>query len=272
MANIKQTENRTLKCLVVDDEAVAVRGIVAFIDRLDFLETAATCPSALKAAEVLQKTEIDLMFLDINMLNLTGLEFLESLERAPMTVLVTAYSEYALEGYRLNVVDYLLKPVSFQRFFQAATKAREIFTSRVLLQQNREATASDMYVRQGDSFRRIAWEDILYVEEMQNYLKLVFRDETVIIQTMTSLEEMLPRDAFFRTHRSFLINMSHIDSFFPSLFHWQFSLFHRILLQIRRLRFQIFILELCNSINSITFAGQKRGAYAPLSHWKSYDR
>ncbi|MDR1114925.1 MAG: LytTR family DNA-binding domain-containing protein [Tannerella sp.] len=213
MTNIKQVENRTLKCLVVDDEAVAVQGIVAFIDRLDFLETAATCPSALKAAEVLRKTEIDLMFLDVNMPNLTGLEFLESLDSAPMTILVTAYSEYALEGYRLNVVDYLLKPVSFQRFFQAATKAREIFTSRVLLQQNREATASDMYVRQGDSFRRIAWEDILYVEGMQNYLKLVFRDETVIIhQTMTSLEEMLPRDAFFRTHRSFLINMSHIDS------------------------------------------------------------
>ncbi|MDR1273888.1 MAG: LytTR family DNA-binding domain-containing protein [Odoribacteraceae bacterium] len=211
---IKQTEIRPLKCLVVDDEPVAVKGIVAYIEKLDFLETASTCSSALEAAEVLKKEEIDLMFLDINMPYLSGLEFLESLDKAPMTILTTAYSEYALEGYRLNVVDYLLKPISFQRFFQAAMKAREIFKSQVLLKKNKEdASTDDMYVRQGDSFKRIAWEDILYVEGMQNYLKLYFKDETLVIhQTMSSLEEILPKDAFFRIHRSFLVNISRIDT------------------------------------------------------------
>lgn len=209
---IKQNENRSLRCLVVDDEPVAVKGIVHYIGKLDFLEVSDTCPSAMKAAEILKNKEIDLLFLDINMPHLSGLEFLESLDKMPLTILTTAYSEYALEGYRLNVVDYLLKPVAFNRFFQASSKAREIFQSRIILQKKEEA-APNMYVRQNDAFVRIIWEDILYVEGMQNYLKLYFKDKMLIIhQTMTSLEEILPKEFFFKIHRSFLVNIAHIDS------------------------------------------------------------
>lgn len=209
---IKQNENRSLRCLVVDDEPVAVKGIVHYIGKLDFLEVSDTCSSAMKAAEILKNKEIDLLFLDINMPHLSGLEFLESLDKAPLTILTTAYSEYALEGYRLNVVDYLLKPVAFNRFFQASSKAREIFQSRIILQKKEEA-APNMYVRQNDAFVRIIWEDILYVEGMQNYLKLYFKDKMLIIhQTMTSLEEILPKEFFFKIHRSFLVNIAHIDS------------------------------------------------------------
>lgn len=131
-----------------------------------------------------------------------------------MTILTTAYSEYALEGYQLNVVDYLLKPISFQRFFQAVTKAAHIFRTQLLLQNNGiEETTREMYIRQGDAFTQISWKDILYVEGMQNYLKLHFKSKTLIIhQTMTSLEEILPQSAFFRIHKSFLVNLSHIDS------------------------------------------------------------
>lgn len=161
----------------------------------------------------LEKKEIDLMFLDINMPHLSGLEFLESLEKAPLTILTTAYFEYALNGYRLNVVDYLLKPIAFQRLFQAASKAQEMFKCHILLQRNGDDSKSNIYIRQGDSFKRISWEDIMYVEGMQNYLKLHFKDKTLVIhQTMTSLEEMFPKEAFFRIHKSFLVNTSCIDS------------------------------------------------------------
>lgn len=202
-----------MKCLIVDDESIAIKGIVNYINKLDFLEVAASCSSAIEAAHLLQKEEIDLMFLDINMPHLSGLEFLESLDNAPLTIFTTAYSEFALEGFRLHVVDYLLKPYSFQRFFQAAQKAYDLFQSRILLSKNGEENASDIYIRQGDAFQRICRNEIMYVEAMQNYLKLHLEHGTFIIhQTMTSLEEMLPKEAFFRIHKSYLVNVSYIDT------------------------------------------------------------
>ena len=190
-------EQQPLKCLIVDDEQIAIKGIANHISKLDFLTVNATCSSALEARGILENQPIDLMFLDINMPYLSGIDFLKSLDEAPLTILTTAYSEYALEGYQLNVVDYLLKPISFQRFFQAVTKAAHIFRTQLLLQNNGiEETTREMYV-----------------EGMQNYLKLHFKSKTLIIhQTMTSLEEILPQSAFFRIHKSFLVNLSHIDS------------------------------------------------------------
>ena len=207
-------EQQPLKCLIVDDEQIAIKGIANHISKLDFLTVNATCSSALEARGILENQPIDLMFLDINMPYLSGIDFLKSLDEAPLTILTTAYSEYALEGYQLNVVDYLLKPISFQRFFQAVTKAAHTFRTQLLLQNNGiEETTRGMYIRQGDAFTQISWKDILYVEGMQNYLKLHFKSKTLIIhQTMTSLEEILPQSAFFRIHKSFLVNLSHIDS------------------------------------------------------------
>lgn len=209
----KQIKEHTLRCLIVDDESVAIKGIANYIHKIDFVEVTATCTSALQAATILKDMEIDLMFLDINLPHLSGLEFLESLDNAPLTIITTAYSEYALEGYRLNVIDYLLKPISFQRFFQAATKAQVIFRSNISAQQEKDFATSDLYIRQGDAFRKISREDILYVEGMQNYLKLYLQGEMLVIhQTMTSLEEMLPKDMFFRIHRSFLVNIAYIST------------------------------------------------------------
>lgn len=206
-----QTNTQILKCMVVDDELFAIEGIVGHIKKLNFLEVAATCSSGIEAGEVLRQKEIDLMFLDINMPDLSGLEFLESLEQPPLTIFTTAYSEYALDGFRLNVVDYLLKPVGFQRFFQAAEKALALFQTHLSPSKGDEKS-SEMYIRQGDSFIKIVWEDILYVESMQNYLKLHFGEKSFVIhQTMASLEELLPREAFFRIHKSYLVNVSHID-------------------------------------------------------------
>jgi DNA-binding LytR/AlgR family response regulator len=210
---VKSTSSQPLKCLIVDDEPIAIKGVVNFINQLDFLEVVDTCTSAMKATEILKTKDIDLMFLDINMPMLSGLDFLKSLDKSPLTILTTAYSEHALEGFRLNVVDYLMKPLEFQRFFQAANKALDLFQSRVVTQKAKEGADLDMYIRQGDTFQRIIWEDILFVEGMQNYLKLHFKDKTFVIhQTMMSLEEMLPKDSFFRIHQSYLINTNKIDA------------------------------------------------------------
>jgi DNA-binding LytR/AlgR family response regulator len=205
-------ETQKLRCLIVDDEHIAIKGIVNYIEKLEFLTVMATASSAIEAAEKLKKEDIDLMFLDINMPDLSGLEFLETLEKAPMTIITTAYSEYALEGFRLNVVDYLMKPISFQRFFTAVSKARDRFTSSITFPA--ASTGNETaYIRQGDHFRRIAFADILYIEGMQNYLKLFFKDETLIIhQTMSQLEENLPANLFIRNHRSFITNVNHIKS------------------------------------------------------------
>lgn len=206
-------EGDKMKCLLVDDESLAIKGLANYIHKLDFLEVEASCSSAIEAADILKKKEIDLMFLDINMPHLSGLDFLESLDNPPLTIITTAYSEYALDGFRLNVVDYLMKPIAFKRFFQAASKAQNMFQSRLILKSGNDETKSNMYIRQGDAFQRIIWENILYVEGMQNYLKLHFKDRVLTIhQTMISLEEILPKDSFFRIHRSFLVNMAHIES------------------------------------------------------------
>lgn len=209
---LKKEMDVALKCLIVDDESIAIRIITDYLEQLNYIVVEDTCSSAIEATEILKKKEIDLMFLDINMPYLSGLEFLESLDSAPLTILTTAYSEYALDGFRLNVVDYLLKPFSFQRFFQAVQKAQNLFYSQILLKKDEKENIGSLYIRQLDSFQKINCEDILFVEAMQNYLKLHFRDNTLVIhQTMSSLEDILPKDSFFRIHKSFLINNAHVD-------------------------------------------------------------
>lgn len=198
----------TLNCLVVDDESLAREGICDFIGKVDFLNLVGECSSALEAGEMLNNESVDLMFLDIQMPHLSGLDFLETLQNPPLTIFTTAYSEYALDGFRLQVVDYLLKPISFKQFYQASLKAHEI----IKLRKQEDVDSSNVFIRQGDSFVKIMWADILYVESMQNYLKLHFKDKTLIIyQTMISLEELLPKNSFFRIHKSYLVNILHID-------------------------------------------------------------
>ncbi len=208
-----------LKCLIVDDEAMAVEGIASNIAKVDFLKLTHTCSSALEASEVLRNNDIDLMFLDINMPTLTGLDFLESLKNPPLTIISTAYSEYAVDGFRLNAVDYILKPFTFKRFFQAVEKALEIHKKTLPTQAPqvpiKEDIAESVYIRVEDSYKKIFWRDIVYVEAMQNYLKLHFVDSMYIIhQTMSFIEEILPAKNFFRIHKSYLINTAYIDSIY----------------------------------------------------------
>lgn len=211
--NLGQNLNQVIKCLVIDDEPLARSSIVDFIEKVDFLEVIGSCASALEAAKYIQQGQVDLMFLDINMPYLSGLEFLDSLDHPPLAIFTTAYSEHALEGYRLQIVDYLLKPITFQRFYQAALKARQHYLMSLAATKQQTPTDTFLYVRQEDGFQKISWVDILYIEGMQNYVKLHFKSQVLIIhQTMISLEETLPKENFFRIHKSFLINIAHIDS------------------------------------------------------------
>ncbi len=184
------------------------------IDKVDFLAVAGTCASAMEAVAFLQTNPVDLLFLDVNMPYLSGLEMLETIEKPPMTILTTAYSEYALEGFRLQAVDYLLKPITFGRFYQAVLKARQTFRERESMQNTPTYNRSPfLYVKQNDGFQKILWQDILFVESMENYVKFILADRQLVAhQTMTSIEAMLPSDAFFRIHKSYLVNIYHIDS------------------------------------------------------------
>ncbi|WFB66127.1 LytTR family DNA-binding domain-containing protein [Chryseobacterium sp. WX] len=201
-----------MKCLIIDDEPLARFHLKELAGQIDFVSVEGTCATALEADAKVKESEIDLLFLDINMPYLTGLEFLEQLENPPLCILTTAYSEYALEGFRLQVVDYLLKPIAFNRFYQAVNKAQQQF---IISEKRKKNTSLDdpfLYVRQSDTFIKISWVDILYIESMQNYTKLHFKDKSLIIhQTMKAIEESLPSDHFFRIHKSYLINITHID-------------------------------------------------------------
>lgn len=210
---VTQPTTPKMKCLIVDDEENAIDGIVDFLEEIGTFEVIGTCMSALEAMEVLKRESVDLMFLDINMPRLTGLELLETLQDPPLTILSTAYSEFALEGYRLNVVDYLLKPYTFQRFVQATQKAINLFKSSIILEDTDNKESVSMYIRQSDTYQRIEWEKILYAESMQNYVKLHFTDSKTytIHQTMSSLEEILSKQFFFRIHNSYLVNINHIE-------------------------------------------------------------
>lgn len=205
-------EEMKMKCIIVDDEPMLRQHIAEMTEQIDFLDLVETFPSAVAATSRLQQGDIDLIFLDINMPYLNGIDFLDSLENPPLCIFITAYSEYALEGFRLQAVDYLLKPIVFQRFYQASTKAFQLFLQRNKPIQESNPNDHMLFVRQGDAFVKISWTDILYAESMQNYTKLHFKERTITIhQTMLALEEALPSNHFFRIHKSYLVNVNHID-------------------------------------------------------------
>ncbi|WP_278380909.1 LytR/AlgR family response regulator transcription factor [Chryseobacterium arthrosphaerae] len=201
-----------MKCLIIDDEPLARFHLKELAGQIDFLSVEGTYATALEADAKVKESETDLLFLDINMPYLNGIDFLEQLENPPLCIFTTAYSEYALEGFRLQVVDYLLKPIAFNRFYQAVNKAQQQFIINEKLRKNTPLDDPFLYVRQSDTFIKVSWVDILYIESMQNYTKLHFKDKSLVIhQTMKAIEESLPSEHFFRIHKSFLINIIHID-------------------------------------------------------------
>ncbi|MDN5202389.1 LytTR family DNA-binding domain-containing protein [Fulvivirgaceae bacterium BMA10] len=206
-----------MRCVIVDDEFPARELLSDFIHKVPQLELVGSCKNPVEAMEVLHQQQVDLMFLDIQMPELTGVEFLRSLNKKPMVIFTTAYPDYALEGYKLSVIDYLLKPFSFERFFEAVNKGLDLF----LLKQNR----SDTPVSQGSEknyitikadhkIHKVNFDDIFYIEGLREYV--TFHTSTgkiITLESLKKLEETLPSH-FLRIHKSFIVNKNKVKALY----------------------------------------------------------
>jgi len=205
------------RCLIVDDEPLAREVIKRYIAQMPTLELVGECANAIQAITTLQQQPVDLIFLDIRMPQLNGTDFVKTLKKSPKIIFTTAYSEYALEGYELDVVDYLLKPVRFDRFVKAVNKAFPVqyFQPEELLSPAlQKPKESFVYFRADRKMVKVMLNDILYIESMKDYVKVITADATIITkQSISSVEAMLPESEFLRIHRSFIVSISKIKSF-----------------------------------------------------------
>ena len=215
-----------LKCLIVDDEPVARKVLQEFIEDIDYLELAGQAENPLKAMKLLQEYEIDILLLDINMPKINGIEFLKASKTDACVIITTAYAEYAVESYALDVLDYLVKPISFDRFLKACNKAREwkeLRTARGVEQGQGGGKGRDQGSggRQGDHFfvksnnqiEKVHYSELIYAEAMLNYVMLYTPTKKMMVYvTIKSLEEQLPADTFIKVHKSFIVNMNKIRS------------------------------------------------------------
>jgi DNA-binding LytR/AlgR family response regulator len=207
-------ENSTIRCLVVDDEPPAREIIRRYIEQIPTLRLAGECGNAMQALATLQQQSVDLIFLDIRMPQLNGNDFIKTLKNPPKVIFTTAYPEYALEGYELDVVDYLVKPILFERFLKAVNKVHHHSVIKTELPIEEKKTESFVYFRADRKMIKVMLQDILYIESMKDYVK-VFTVNGMIItkQSISSVEAMLPEKEFIRSHRSFIVSLRHIKSF-----------------------------------------------------------
>lgn len=203
-----------IKCLLVDDEPLAISLLQNHISKLDYFEVVGTCPNALKAAEVLRTTPVDLLFLDIKMPQITGIDFLKTLKNPPAVIFTTAYREYALESYELDIVDYLLKPITFDRFFKATDRYLRIsapVNNKVITPLQEDY----IYLKNGSRFNKINMDSILYIESIKDYI-IIHQKENVKLNVkykISDIEIELQGKNFLRIHRSFIINLKNITAF-----------------------------------------------------------
>ena len=205
-----------IRCLAIDDEPLALQQIVAYIGKVPFLELAAQCQSAIEARQFLENDTVDAIFCDINMPDLNGMDFVKSLAVPPLVVFTTAYSEYAVEGFRVNAVDYLLKPFGLQDFQRAANRLKDRFEASANLSASDNSLTSDdntLFLKTDYRIIKVCISDIVYIEGMSEYLKVWIDGEAkpiITLLSMKKIEERLP-DYFMRIHRSYIINLTKIQ-------------------------------------------------------------
>ena len=206
-----------LKCLIIDDEPPAREIIRSYINEVPVLEFAGECGNALLSISFLQQNDIDLIFLDIKMPQMNGNEFLKTIKNPPPVIFTTAHIDYAIEGYELDVIDYLLKPIKFERFVKAVNKAFDLKGHNAVdLRQVAELPVAEnfVYFRCERKMLKIMLHDILYIESMKDYVKIFTANEVIITkQSLNSVEAMLPSKEFTRTHRSYIVSLSRIKSY-----------------------------------------------------------
>jgi two-component system, LytTR family, response regulator len=213
-------ESHVIRCLVVDDEPPAREIIGRYIEQVPSLQLAGQCANAIQAFTFLQQQPVDLLFLDIRMPQLNGNDFLKTLKNPPKVIFTTAYSEYAVEGYELDAVDYLLKPVPFDRFLKAVNKAYQLTAAKYETPLVTEEVRNDsfVYFRADRKMVKVMLDDILYIESMKDYIKVITKTGTIITkQSISSVEAMLPEKKFVRTHRSFIVSLDKVKSFTSEL-------------------------------------------------------
>ena len=202
-----------IRCIAIDDEPLALKQLESYISKVDFLELEAACRSAVDASKVLDSKPADVLFCDINMPDLDGMSFVKSLASQPMVVFTTAYSEYAVEGFKVNAVDYLLKPFGFNEFEKAALKVKRLYD----LENKEDVTILDyddsVYIKTDYKTVRVEVSNITYIEGMSEYVKIITEDQkdpVIALLSMKKLEGKLPGNRFLRVHKSFIINLSKI--------------------------------------------------------------
>ena len=209
----------TIRCLAIDDEPLALQQIAAYINKVPFLELAAQCQSALEARQFLSDERVDAIFCDINMPDLNGMDFIKSLAAPPLVVFTTAYSEYAIEGFKVNAVDYLLKPFGLNDFQRAAQKVKEMYELRSQTlsspspSQGVAGDGASFFVKTDSRTVRVSISDIRYVEAMSEYLKLHLDSQPrplITLLSMKKMEDFLP-STFMRIHRSYIVNLEKVQ-------------------------------------------------------------
>jgi two-component system, LytTR family, response regulator len=205
-----------LNCVIVEDEPLARNLMVDYVSKVASLRLVEACSSPLAVIEVLRNNPVDLLFLDVQMPELTGISLLKVLQKRPLVVLTTAYSEYALEGYELDVADYLLKPITFERFLRAVDKVTQRLEGKQIpaLQEKiqPEAVHPFVFVKDGTKLVKVRLDDILYVEGLKDYVTIHTKTQKIVsLQRLKVLEDQLPADKFIRIHNSFIVALNAID-------------------------------------------------------------
>lgn len=216
-------ENRLVNCMVIDDEPRALELITEYVESLPYLKLEAAFTNPMEAITLLKIGHIDLLFLDINMPMISGIQFLKTLPRPPKCILTTAYSEFALESYELDIVDYLLKPIDFDRFIKACNKALKVIDTSDSL----EATQSLGLIRikSGQKIYQLREEEIQYIEASGNYLTFHASEKILTLMSMEEALKILPENSFLRVHRSFIVNIRNVKTFE----HFQLTITNRII-------------------------------------------
>lgn len=195
---------KQLHCLIIDDEPIAREGINDYCKEISFLNVVALCKNVLQANHYLESNEIDLIFLDINMPILSGVDWLKDLKKSPSIIMTTAYEEYALQSFRYNVLDYLVKPISFKRFLQAANKVNSYYTNK--------DEENILFLKSERQLKKVSIIDILFVKSMQNYIKVVTLKEIIITHiSLKNFKDQLPEKKFIQTHKSYIVSKYKVD-------------------------------------------------------------
>jgi len=205
-------------CLIVEDEPLAAEVLQDYVSQLPFLTLAGVCGDAIYAMEKLQREKIDLIFLDIHLPKLKGLDFIKTLRNPPHIIIVSAYHEYALQGYEYNVIDYLLKPVEFSRFLMAVNKMRQTPTTTSAIQVTSEAAERPyIFFNVGKKRVKIFLDEILYIESLKEYVRIFTKEKSILTKfQLGQIESLLARNNFIRVHRSFIVAKDKIDAFTAS--------------------------------------------------------